>query len=188
MIYANEINGIIKEFSKLPFAWHGKENVTSYYQQRTDLHEVDGFLPLIYPTLQANEQYGNVKDSVLNMETKEYIMPVVSVPVVEISAEEQQQQAIEAETERYKQRIADGTEYYAKISAEFRLAKLSGAITNEAHKGIEVTLMPVRNEVLAGQWLTAQSNLTTIGSSVIGVELYDRLQLELSNYIAENYE
>ena len=96
-------------------------------------------------------------------------------------------QALENETEKYKIRQCDGVAAYAKISAEFRLAKLNGVITEEAHEVIEQTLIVVRNEVLSGQWKSARLELENIGSTIIGVELYDRLHLQLSDYIALSY-
>lgn len=102
-------------------------------------------------------------------------------------AEHQQQSALANETEMYKKRTQDGINAYAEISAEFRLAKLSGVISEEQHVAIEETLIPVRNEVLAGQWISAKQKLETIGVA-IGSDLYNRLHTQISNYIAENYD
>lgn len=94
---------------------------------------------------------------------------------------------LENETELYIKRVNDGITAYARISAEFRLAKLSGQISEEQHHGIEVVLIPVRNEVLAGQWISARIQLEQIGSSIIGQQLYDRLHTQITNYINQNY-
>lgn len=91
------------------------------------------------------------------------------------------------ETEKYIQRSNDGRDAYAKISAEFRLAKLSGQITEEAHAIVEKILIPVRNEILAGQWISGQNELIEIGSSVIGQQLYDRLYGQIDAYIQISY-
>lgn len=101
-------------------------------------------------------------------------------------AEQQAKELLRIETEKYKKRTLDGINAYAEISAEFRLAKLSGVLTEEQHGAIEAILIPVRNEVLAGQWISALQKLEEIGV-VIGVELYNRLHTQISNYIAENY-
>ena len=103
--------------------------------------------------------------------------------------EVQQNYILEAkknETELYKKRQIDGVNAYAEISAEFRLAKLSGLLSEEQHGAIESVLIPVRNEVLAGQWISARNILEEIGTS-IGSELYDRLHSQITNYINENY-
>lgn len=94
---------------------------------------------------------------------------------------------LEEETNKYLKRTQDGIEAYAKISAEFRLAKLSGQISEEAHHYIEEILIPVRNEVLAGQWISGLQKLEALGSAEIGQQLYDRLHLQISNYIDTNY-
>lgn len=94
--------------------------------------------------------------------------------------------ALENETLMYRKRQCDGVSAYAEISAEFRLAKLSGVLTEEQHGAIEAVLIPVRNEVLAGQWISAKQKLEEIGV-VIGAELYNRLHNQITNYIAENY-
>lgn len=97
------------------------------------------------------------------------------------------QNALVSETEKYKIRQCDGVAAYAKISAEFRLAKLNGVITEEDHAVKEEVLTPVRNEILSGQWISAKKKLESIGSTIIGTELYDRLHLQISEYIALNY-
>lgn len=101
--------------------------------------------------------------------------------------EKEEQSALINETEMYKKRTQDGINAYAEISAEFRLAKLSGVISKEQHGAIEETLIPVRNEILAGQWISAKQKLETI-SVAIGSDLYNRLHTQISNYIAENYD
>jgi len=91
------------------------------------------------------------------------------------------------ETQRYIQRTTDGVNAYAKISAEFRLAKLSGTIDDATHTYLENLLIPVRNEVLAGQWISARQKLIVIGVEQIGADLYNRLFEQLSEYIEINY-
>lgn len=173
MKYAkHEIEGIVI-YNQLP---HPYKNYNHFPSESEETILIEGFLKIEEPTLLDGEEKGELyqdgdvmKHKVVNLQQKAI------------------QDALDAETERYKKRIADGAEYYAKISAEFRLAKLSGAISNEVHNGIEVTLIPVRNEVLAGQWLTSRTNLETIGDAVIGADLYNKLHNALSEYITENY-
>lgn len=101
-------------------------------------------------------------------------------------AEIEAKRLLKLETEMYKKRQCDGVLAYAEISAEFRLAKLSGILTEEQHGAIEAILIPVRNEVLAGQWISAKQKLEEIGI-VIGADLYNRLHTQITNYINENY-
>jgi len=96
-------------------------------------------------------------------------------------------ESLELETQRYVKRTQDGINAYAKISAEFRLAKLSGQISEQAHGYIENLLIPVRNEVLAGQWISALMKLEALGVVQVGQELYNRLHLQLTDYITQNY-
>jgi hypothetical protein len=134
----------------------------------------------------ANAVYIELMDFIkpmVNPETKE----VYEGATPEEIANKQMEQLKERETEMYKKRTQDGINAYAEISAEFRLAKLSGIITEAQHGAIEETLIPVRNEVLAGQWISALQKLEAIGVA-IGSELYDRLHTQISNYIAENYD
>ena len=101
--------------------------------------------------------------------------------------EEIQNTLVLTETQKYIQRTTDGINAYAKISAEFRLAKLSGTIDDATHTYIENLLIPVRNEVLAGQWISAKQKLIGIGETAVGAILYNRLIEQLTNYITDNY-
>ena len=115
---------------------------------------------------------------------------IVGVTYVESTQEEfleiESKKVLENETLMYRKRQCDGVSAYAEISAEFRLAKLSGVLTEEQHGAIEAILIPVRNEVLAGQWISAKQKLEELGI-VIGADLYNRLHTQITNYIAENY-
>jgi len=93
----------------------------------------------------------------------------------------------EKETQTYLKRITDGANAIARFSAEIRIAKQSGVITEEGHKIIDKTLKLVRDEVLAGQWISAKDELVLLGTDVIGQQLYDRIYNELQNYINNNY-
>jgi len=104
-----------------------------------------------------------------------------------ISESEIIQQSLHNETQKYIQRTNDGINAYAKISAEFRLAKLSGTIDDATHTYLENLLIPVRNEVLAGQWISAKQKLIVIGVAQVGEVLYNRLFDQLSEYIEINY-
>ena len=96
-------------------------------------------------------------------------------------------ESLELETQRYIKRTQDGINAYAKISAEFRLAKLSGQISEQTHGYIENLLIPVRNEVLAGQWISALMKIEDLGVAQVCKELYERLHLQLTDYITQNY-
>lgn len=101
--------------------------------------------------------------------------------------ETQTKKYLEEETKRYEKRTADGQQAYAKISAEFRLAKLAGIVTEESHGIIEKLLIPVRNEILAGQWKSGLIELESLGSEIIGINLYNRLHTQINDYITISY-
>ena len=98
-------------------------------------------------------------------------------------AEQQKQK----EFAQYQIRLNRGVERYLKLCAEFRLAKEAGQLTPEHYAEIEETLIPVRDELVNGQFITAKSKLEVIGSDVIGVELYDRFIYSLDEDIQELY-
>ena len=91
------------------------------------------------------------------------------------------------EVQKYKKRTEDGQNAYLELSAEFRLAKIGGLISEETRAAIEKALIPVRNEVLAGQWKSALKELEILGNILLGNDLYNRLHLQISNYIEQNY-
>lgn len=149
-------------------------------------------------------QISNYSGKIKNTETGDFFMPNDSDerwilflqnnenlhPVDFFDGEEEEKnskEALKAETELYVKRSKDGRVAYAEISAEFRLGKLNGTISEETHSAVERALIPVRNEVLAGQWISAKNELILLGSSVIGQQLYDRLLNQITNYISENY-
>jgi len=178
---AKEENGTIKIYPNMPTAYG---NVLNGYELMEELHEQDGFYDVFVPELLVNEQKGAIYfDENINA----FTYPIEQIIIVEPTEQELLEQALNNETQMYLQRTQDGVNTYAKLSAEFRLAKLSGMITEEAYKGIERILIPVRNEVLAGQWISAKQLLEEIGFSLIGEDLYYRLHLILTDYIAINY-
>lgn len=95
--------------------------------------------------------------------------------------------AIDIETKNYLKRIEDGKKAVAKLSAELRVAKLNGLISEQQHKGIDSLLVLIRTSVLAGQWIEAKDLLADLGSAQIGQSLYDKLNNELTTYISDNY-
>lgn len=90
---------------------------------------------------------------------------------------------MQKETLLYEKRIADGIRKYAEISARFRLAKQSGHLDSELHIYLENTLRPVRNEVLAGQWMTAQELMQEIISQHVSIPAFDEIYQMITNYI-----
>jgi hypothetical protein len=173
MKYAKqEIDGITI-YNQLP---HPYKNYPNFPNESPELIEAEGFLELVEPTLNDGEKYGE-----LYQNENTFTYKVINIQA-EIIAK-----ALEDEKNRYIQRTQDGVNAYAELSAEFRLAKLNGILSEEQQKGIERILVPVRNEVLAGQWISALQLLEEIGFTNIGESLYGRLHLLLTDYITLNY-
>ena len=104
-----------------------------------------------------------------------------------LTPEQEAEIAVALEFEMYIKRKTDGENAYLKLSAEFRLLKLSGQLSEETHNFIEATLTPVRNEVMFGQWKKGLELLEKLGSTLIGQTLYDRLHIQITEYISANY-
>ena len=108
-----------------------------------------------------------------------------------LSAEEivqhQMQMQLDSEYQLYHKRKDDGINAYLMISAELRLAKMEGLISDLEHTAIENVLEPARAEVVLGQWLGAKQKLIDAGSNIIGEVMYNDLMTRLENYIQNNY-
>lgn len=98
-------------------------------------------------------------------------------------AEQQQQK----EFAQYQIRLNRGVESYLNLCAEFRLLKEAGTLTPEHYAEIEENLIPVRDELVNGQFITAKSKLEAIGFDVIGEQLYNRFIESLTKDIEELY-
>lgn len=173
--------GFIRPFQTIPHSFYSlnynqNQRTDGYNLLEEEIHIQDGFLDLITPEINDNEKLGEII-----FDTDKFIYEVLELP------EPTQEEIQNLEFQQYLKRKYDGEQAYLKLSAEFRLAKLSGIITEEAHSAIEEILTPVRNEVMFGQWKKGLSILELIGSNQIGISLYDRLHLQISNYISENY-
>lgn len=151
------------------------------------IYDIDGFLVCATPfEVLTNETYTLIEPSADLVKPKFVNNKWVEALTVEEIENTIKATTLAQETRLYVQRIEDGKNAYAQISAEFRLAKLNGVITEAQHGAIEDILIPVRNEVLAGQWVSAKQKLEEIGN-VIGVDLYNRLHKQISDYISINY-
>lgn len=94
---------------------------------------------------------------------------------------------IKLESERYYARKVDGEKSFLFLAADLRLRKISGEIDEVTFNSIEEILLPVRSEIVLGQWKTALKKLQEINPQSIGVELYNKIQNTVQNYILENY-
>jgi hypothetical protein len=114
---------------------------------------------------------------------------VDKTPTPEEIANQQAEQLKQKETDLYIKRMQDAQRIWAGLSAEFRIAKQIGQMSDAQENIILAELKPVLDIVVPfGQWMTGYQLLLGIGSSVIGQDLYDKLHNIIWNYIQENYE
>jgi hypothetical protein len=104
-----------------------------------------------------------------------------------IDSIDQDNDTIEKEYNLYLQRQEEGIKRYLKISAEFRIKKLNGDITEGFHNLIEDVLRPVRDEFVNGQFISSLEKLEEIGSSQIGEQIYNDLHSSIQQAITEFY-
>jgi hypothetical protein len=181
---AKNTNGNVQLYSEQQFEsqFNFYNNTHLWHLSDMEVLEAQGFFDVVVPIIREGEKLGAIYFDDLQQ--------VFAYPIEQIPAKKQEEieaEVLQDETQKYIQRTQDGQNAYAKISAEFRLAKLSGLITEEAQKYIESILIPVRNEVLAGQWISSLTVLEAIGIEAVGQVLYDRLHLQISEYINSNY-
>ena len=176
---ANNINGKIKVFNSIPKVFSLKPNVFGYDKLDASIHYADGFREVLEPTLKANEHktsiYFDVEKDVFTYHMATY------------TPEEIAEQNKQNEFAQYKLRQSRGLDNYLNLCAEFRLAKESGTLTPEHYAEIEENLIPVRDELVNGQFITAKSKLEAIGFDVIGEQLYNRFIASLDEDINELY-
>jgi nitrogen regulatory protein PII len=155
------------------------------YDLRTERHESDGFLDLTIPEYNSETQrLGEIIET-----ANGYTYERIDKSEAEIQANEDaiKDAILEAEKQLYLKRISDGKTYYAQVSAQFRLARLAGQLSTEQHAGIENIYRPVRDEILAGQWLTAKELATAIDINIVGEDIYNQILDKITQYVSENY-
>ena len=176
---ANEINGKIRVFNKIPKVFELKPNVFNYDKLDAKVHYNDGFRDLLEPTLKTEQHktsiYFDVEKDVFTYHTETY------------TPEEIAEQNKQNEFAQYKLRQSRGLDNYLNLCAEFRIAKESGSLTPEHYAEIEEVLIPVRDELVNGQFITAKTKLQNIGFHVIGEQLYNRFIASLDEDINELY-
>jgi len=167
---AIEINNNWKLYPTLPKVWNNKQPYNAIEE---------GFKDVVRPAISNTQRLG--------MLIYDDVNDVLTYQVIDKTEEEISYEIVEHEFQKYLQRKTDGENAYLQISAEFRMAKISGAISEEKHLYIENLLKPVRDEIMFGQWMEGLRLLELIEIEQIGDELYNRLHLQISNYVSKNY-
>lgn len=94
---------------------------------------------------------------------------------------------IEEETKKYEKRIADGKALVSLMSAKLRIQKSNGLINEQEHLDTEAILLPIRTELLAGQFISAKRLLEPLEQQ-LSTLLYSEAHSILSEYIEHNYD
>jgi len=94
---------------------------------------------------------------------------------------------IEKETKLYEKRIEDGKSLVSLMSAKLRIQKSKGIINEQEHLDTEAILLPIRTELLAGQFISAKRLLEPLQAQLTA-SLYNEAHAILSDYIEENYD
>jgi hypothetical protein len=103
------------------------------------------------------------------------------------NAEEQLINTIQEEKAKQKQRINDGIDSVASMTAEFNVMVTLGYISHEANIASHNALKSIRAEVISGSWDKASIELELVDKVVIGEPLYNRLRGQIDDYILNNY-
>lgn len=181
----------VKVLSEIPKSFFSKNyndgrRTDGYHTLDNSIHEADGFYPFEQVVFDSTTHKQGLN---IIFDTDKFVYEVEPLSQEELDAialAEAEKPVIQ-EFQNYLKRAEDGKNAYLKLSAELRLAKLSGQINDTAHTVIEDTLVPVRDEVMSGQWISGLNKLEAIGTSIIGEAFYNRLHTQLTAYINENY-
>ncbi len=84
-------------------------------------------------------------------------------------------------------RIDVGQYLHSEFIGSIRIPYLMGTISQETYLSRKTAFEPVRNELLAGDFENAKVKLTALGSSVIGLDLYNSFIQKIDTLISEYY-
>ncbi len=88
----------------------------------------------------------------------------------------------------YNKRMLDGGDYVIRFTADRYIDVLNGIYTEQQAFDLESHTKDLFNELNNGLWLTAKNTNTNLSISGIYTQLMkDQIQLDIDNYISENY-
>lgn len=115
----------------------------------------------------------------------DYLINVVGDPVNDT----EDKNLIKIESKIYLKRISDGVKMSRDLMSELRVNSKVNALPRAVNKYIEEKLERVKTNIDRGWWVTALEELeSTTVESYFTQDLYDRIHLTLTEYIAENYD
>lgn len=109
----------------------------------------------------------------------------IEIPAVKTPLEE----AIDVESDIYRKRLKDGQDAVRNMMSELRLNSQANNYPRSVNKAIEDAFKGVSDALsIYGWWVTAKEELDEIVvSEVVTQEFWDRINLVITTYIAENY-
>lgn len=91
-------------------------------------------------------------------------------------------------TNRYKMNEADGIEYFHQFQAKMYINIVDGVYTSTEVIALQNYLKTISDEIREGSWLTAQATLPSVPlSGIFDQVMKDGIQIDIDNYVAENY-
>jgi len=88
----------------------------------------------------------------------------------------------------YKQREQDGINYFEDFRANLMMDVIAGTYTSQEVFDFEVHVKYLQDEIMIGNWLTAQSiNQNLSLSGIYTQTIKDEIQNYIDNYVANNY-
>ncbi len=89
---------------------------------------------------------------------------------------------------KYEERREDGQRYYTETQADLYLAILDGTYTSTDVFEFESYTSELSGIINTGNWLTAQSFISTLPTSgIFDVSKKEEITLYINNYILDNY-
>lgn len=95
---------------------------------------------------------------------------------------------LKQEVSKYRQRITDGVEFIATVTAELRINSVDNELPRSINQEIQATFSEVMSALSYGLWISAKEKceLITIEGNVTQ-ELWDRIYNTITDYIAVSY-
>ena len=185
--------GTCQIFTTLPNKFCGTENVTGSYQNRTDLHEADGFWDIEQLPLGEHQKYGAIEQKGTE---KLFHYPLIDKTPEEIALEAQQalEAAAEAEIQyvidKYEVHKTNGWNEYQRFRAQIVLDIEKGILTELDAFMIEAFLKSGFDKIAnSGDWKTARYILgASETSDPIIVTYKDKALTIIDAYILDNYD
>ena len=204
MIYANNIEGVITIFNRLPRIWNG---ATGYRGSATaDQIYADGFRELIIPTITIYQKLGDiiyvpmVYEAIPETDPVEYSDVILEIDyytyqIVDFTQQEiddyDEQVLVNAVIQEEDRREADGRDAYRWIRHKIRRAKDDGVITTPEFTTVRKNLLPIVIKLNYGGFDVVLDELDAAIPNIpagILTTIATEIRTKVNNYIIANPE